>query len=96
MSPASDELHDRIDRLRKRLATETELDAELRMSLLKLLDEISAQRAATSSATAPPSTESSTTLAGRVTQAAQDFEQSYPVLAETIGNVADVLSRMGI
>ncbi len=88
MSPAFDELHDRIERLRERLSTETNLDADLRTSLLRLLDEIQQQRT--------PANASSTSLAGRVAQAAEDFEHSHPVLAETIGNVADVLSRLGI
>ncbi|MBL8829394.1 MAG: DUF4404 family protein [Planctomycetaceae bacterium] len=95
MSPAANELHERLERLRQRLHSEAGIDADLRASLLGLLDEVQ-QLQTTASSTTKPTHNAAPTLAGRVAQAAEDFEHSHPVLAETIGNVADVLSRMGI
>lgn len=36
------------------------------------------------------------TLSDRVTSSARRFEESHPVLTETLGRVADILQQMGI
>jgi len=39
---------------------------------------------------------SSATLAGRLEEATRQFSQSHPVLTNTVGRIADLLSQMGI
>lgn len=38
----------------------------------------------------------SDTLSGRVTRTAKKFEQSHPVLTDSLGRIADILQQMGI
>lgn len=35
-------------------------------------------------------------LSGRVTSSARRFEESHPVLTESLGRIADILQQMGI
>jgi signal transduction histidine kinase len=42
------------------------------------------------------STEESSHIASRLTEAAQHFEESHPTLSGIIGSLIDTLSRMGI
>ena len=38
----------------------------------------------------------SDSLSGRVTRTAKTFEQSHPVLTDSLGRIADILQQMGI
>jgi len=42
------------------------------------------------------SSETKESLSQHVSNAAQRFEESHPVLTETLGSIADILQQMGI
>jgi hypothetical protein len=96
MTDQPNQLRERVDQLRHRLDVEPEVSCELRKVMLELLDDLHERLASSSSTVTSTSSSDSDSLVDRMLAAGQRFESSHPVLAETIGNLADGLSRMGI
>lgn len=88
-----EQLQSRVDELRRRVVSEGNVSPELRELLLQFLSDLESNLV---EQPRPAGASSPTSLASRVLSAGEHFEDSHPLLSETIGNLADVLSRMGI
>ena len=81
-------LEDTLQELHEQLAGAQDLDTEQRELLRSALAEIQD--------TLDDSNVSSSTLAQRLWEATQRFSETHPILTQTAGRIADLLSQMGI
>ncbi len=97
MSPDSARLKATLDELHQQLADVDELDPALRGQLTTTLDEIQTALAATRVPnTADKDNAASQSMVQRLRDAANDFEESHPAIAGTLGSLIDTLGRTGI
>jgi len=89
---SNEELKDSLKRLRAELAVGRPLDAEQRERLDEVLGDVG--RLLQGDAGEPD--ESHESLAERLRESAENFEDTHPDLTLAIGTLASVLSRMGI
>ncbi len=82
------ELIDALDVVHRQLAEAEHLDADEVEKLRDTMSEIQA--------VLDQESERGETLSDRVSISARRFEESHPVLTETLGRVADILQQMGI
>lgn len=82
------ELIDALDVVHRQLAEAEHLDADEVEKLHNTMSEIQA--------VLDQESERGETLSDRVSISARRFEESHPVLTETLGRVADILQQMGI
>lgn len=83
-----DELTTALAALHRQLNSSEDLDSEDLAGLQATMSEIQAVLS--------ESSEQSKTLSGRVSESARRFEESHPVLTESLGRIADILQQMGI
>ena len=81
-------LEETLKNLHEQLASEQELDAEQIALLQKAVTEIEE--------TLDRTDVSSLTLAQQMQASTHTFSETHPVLVQTIGRIADLLSQMGI
>ena len=86
-----DSLKQTLTRLHAELSRSEALDADTRALLEQVLQDIGSLLETSSQEPHTPDS-----LVERLRQAAADFEDSHPALTAVVGEVADVLSRMGI
>ncbi len=86
------QLREHLERLHTELEETDSVDDEARRLLAEVMQDIRAvlDRSDEAPASSGPS------LADRLAEATQRFEESHPTLAATIGRVADTLSNLGI
>ncbi|MCB1225201.1 MAG: DUF4404 family protein [Verrucomicrobiales bacterium] len=84
-----------VQSLREKLAAAQGLPEETRQNLLKLVDELAAADEGTSDVTVPECEEEPHGLA-RVTHYVEELEASHPDVANLLGQVSVVLSKMGL
>ncbi len=77
-----------IEHLREQLAQVDDMNSEEAEELREALEEISA--------TLDEKDVNSATLAERLQGQAEAFQESHPVLTQTVGRLADMLAQMGI
>jgi hypothetical protein len=82
------ELTDALDVVHRQLAEAENLDASEVEKLRDTMSEIQS--------VLDQESEQGETLSERVSSSARRFEESHPVLTETLGRVADILQQMGI
>ena len=82
------DLTDALEVVHRQLAEAEHLDAEEVEKLRSTMSEIQS--------VLDQETDRGETLSDRVTSSARRFEESHPVLTETLGRVADILQQMGI
>ena len=82
-----EELTSAIETLHREVGETTDLDQEDREHLREMVREIQAVL---------DESDSSTSLGTRVADSARRFEESHPVLTQTLGRIADTLQQMGI
>ena len=82
------ELNDALDVVQRELTESDHLDSDEVEKLKATMSEI---RAHLDQQDNHPES-----LSERVTRSARRFEQSHPVLTETLGRIADILQQMGI
>ncbi len=82
------ELTDALEVVHLQLAESEHLDADEVEKLRATMSEIEA--------VLDQKTDRTETLSDRVSSSARRFEESHPVLTETLGRVADILQQMGI
>ena len=85
-----EELRETLARLHQQLGGTSEMDEELRAELERTLEEIQGHLREE----APEAPE--TSLVDRLEALALRFEQSHPLIAETLGRTVRTLARMGI
>ncbi|TWU02456.1 DUF4404 family protein [Stieleria varia] len=83
-----EELDETIELLRQQLAAADDMDAAEAEELRQSLEGISS--------TLDHHEVNSATLAERLQQQADAFQESHPVLTQTVGRLADMLAQMGI
>ncbi len=83
-----EELTAALETLRHELASTDDLDNEDVDGLKETVSRIQAVLSQQEDA--------SETLSSRVTSSAKRFEESHPVLTESLGRIADILQQMGI
>ncbi len=86
------QLREHLERLHTELEETDSVDDEARRLLAEVMQDIRA--ILDRSGDAPAS--SSQSIADRLVEATQRFEESHPTLAATVGRVADTLSHLGI
>ena len=86
------QLREHLERLHTELEETDSVDDEARRLLAEVMQDIRAvlDRSDYEPASSNPS------LADRLAEATQRFEESHPALAATVGRVADTLSNLGI
>lgn len=77
-----------LETLHRELTNSENLDAEDLAHLESTANEIQA--------VLDPKADDSDSLTGRVSASAKKFEESHPVLTESLGRIADILQQMGI
>jgi hypothetical protein len=82
------ELNDALEVVHRQLAESDHLDAGEVEKLQATMSEIRALL--------DQKTERGESLSDRVSKSARRFEESHPVLTETLGRIADILQQMGI
>lgn len=82
------ELEEALQQLHSALESVTNLDPEEAERLRRAVSEISS--------TLDEQDVDSASLAKRLSEQTESFQDSHPVLTETVGRVADMLSQMGI
>ncbi|MDH3719224.1 MAG: DUF4404 family protein [Planctomycetota bacterium] len=91
MSEAQEKLRSTIQQLHAELESIEQVDEDVQQLLQTAVDDI--HQALQQDA---ESTEESSQISGRLSEAAQHFEDSHPTLSGIIGSLIDTLSRMGI
>lgn len=91
MNPEYDKLRESIDELHQQLQSLSSLDAEDRRLLVAALDDI---QTALQRGEKPGDADDS--ILGRLSNAAQQFEDSHPNLSGAVGGLIDAIGRMGI
>ncbi|KAA5543902.1 DUF4404 family protein [Roseiconus nitratireducens] len=81
-------LEDTIEQLRRQLESAETIDPVEMAELRKALDEISS--------TLDSQEVNSASLAERLREQSQSFQESHPVFTQTVGRLADMLAQMGI
>jgi hypothetical protein len=86
------QLREHLERLHTELEETDSVDDEARRLLVEVMQDIRAvlDRSDDEPASSNPS------LADRLAEATQRFEESHPTLAAMVGRVADTLSNLGI
>ena len=92
MTGGGDDLRATLERLHEQLGHAHDLDDESRTLLRRTLDEIGE---ALDRETGPHDGEE-TSLAERLGEVAERFEESHPSLAEALGRVVNMLANLGI
>jgi hypothetical protein len=92
MADKQTELLELLRRLQAQLRETRELDPAVAQQVEAVVHEIEATLPNISS----PDAQEEAPLVDRLRQSALDFEASHPVLARTVGNIADTLAQMGI
>ena len=87
-----DQLKQTLTRLHEELSRSKALDADTRALLEHVMQDIGSLLETSSQ----ESRHEPHSLVERLRQAAADFEESHPALTSVVGEVADVLRRMGI
>lgn len=90
MAEGGDELRATVERLHRQLGDAESLDEGVRARLRTTLEELSEalEREA--------GREEHESLADRLNELTQDFEESHPTLAEAVGRVIHMLANLGI
>lgn len=83
-----EELTDALKVLHRELTNSEDLDGEDVAHLEATMEQIQT--------VLEEKSENPETITGRVTTSAKKFEQSHPVLTESLGRIADILQQMGI
>ncbi|MGB6044014.1 MAG: DUF4404 family protein [Pirellulales bacterium] len=97
MTDEREKLNKTIQQLHTELASIENVDEEVQALLQSAVDEIQQAIQQPDPASPPDTTaDDSSTISGRLSEAAQHFEESHPTLTGIIGSVIDSLSRMGI
>ena len=92
MADDLENLHVRLQALHERLSSAKNVDPELRARLDQLIQDIEGHMGKP----AERSTTSELPLVQQFTDMSERFEVTHPILAGTLGRMADVLSQMGI
>ena len=92
MADDLDNLHVRLQALHERLSTGKNVDPELRARLDQLIQDIEGHLGKSEKQSATDDLP----LVQQFTDMSERFEVSHPILAGTLGRMADVLSQMGI
>ena len=89
----TDDLHKTLQQLHEELGNASRVDPESERLLRELLEDISVLLARRGGSAEPGAHAS---LADRLLEASNRFEESHPGLVSAIGRVADALSRSGV
>ena len=89
MTDEQEKLRATIDELHSELASMDHMDDDVQQMLRGTLDEIH-------TVLKQQESEDSSTIIGRLNQAARHYEESHPTLSGIIGSIIDTLGRMGI
>jgi len=85
-----------LAQLRDQLEDGEPLRPEARAVLEEAISQIQATLEAAQASPPPTAQDTQPTLLDRISQLAEDFEETHPRLSATMGRVADALSNLGI
>lgn len=89
MTDEQQKLRATIDQLHAELASMDQVDDDVQQMLKGTLDDIH-------NALGEQPTDESSTIVGRLNEAARHYEETHPTLSGVIGSIIDTISRMGI